>query len=106
MTQTWWMSLQSSLAQTLVAAAWQDLLLGATAALVLTALRGRRAAARHTVGMLFLIAMVAWPAWQLATTLGAEAGSPPALSASLSGMAIPTQETAAPTPDAPSGGSL
>lgn len=71
MTHSLWTTLQSALAQTLVAAAWQGLLLGAVAACVLSALRHARAATRHTVGMLLLVAMLVVPMWHLAGMLAA-----------------------------------
>lgn len=66
---TFWTLFETALAQSLVAALWQGVLLGGLAALALSTMRRSSAAARHTVGLLFLLAMVAAPAWQLADTL-------------------------------------
>jgi beta-lactamase regulating signal transducer with metallopeptidase domain len=64
-----WSMFESALAQSLLAALWQDALLTALAALVLAAMARRGAAARHVVGLLFLLAMLAVPAWQLGQSL-------------------------------------
>ncbi|HEX5684487.1 MAG TPA: M56 family metallopeptidase [Ideonella sp.] len=64
-----WSILESALAQSLLVALWQDALLTALAALVLAAMARRGAAARHVVGLLFLLAMLVVPAWQLGQSL-------------------------------------
>jgi len=68
---TFWSMFESALAQSLLGALWQDALLAALAALVLAAMARRSANARHAVGLLFLLAMLAAPAWQLVQCLQA-----------------------------------
>lgn len=68
---SFWTMFETALAQSLVATLWQGALLGALAALVLAAMRQRSAAARHVVGLLFLLAMVIAPVWQLVDALRA-----------------------------------
>ena len=53
--------LAPALATALLQALWQDAVLGVIAACVLASLARSRAALRHTVGMLFLVAMVVVP---------------------------------------------
>ena len=63
-------SLQSALGMSLLHSLWQVALIGVVAASVLVLLERRSAAARHTVGMAFLLAMAAAPvatfAWLMA----------------------------------------
>ncbi|MFZ5547723.1 MAG: M56 family metallopeptidase [Pseudomonadota bacterium] len=66
-----WMMIEAALAQALVAALWQVAALTAAAALVLAALARASAAAQHAVGLLFMVAMVAVPGWQLVDSLQA-----------------------------------
>jgi beta-lactamase regulating signal transducer with metallopeptidase domain len=68
---SFWTMFEAALAQSLVAALWQGALLGATAALVLSAMWQRSASARHLVGLLFLLAMLIAPVWHLVATLRA-----------------------------------
>lgn len=66
-----WNMIEAALAQALVSALWQVAALTAAAALVLAALARASAAARHAVGLLFMVAMVAVPGWQLVDSLQA-----------------------------------
>src|SRR5262249_44008377 len=59
-------ALESSLALSLLQALWQGTLLALAAKVTLSAMAKRSAAARHTVGLLFLLAMLACPLVQFA----------------------------------------
>ena len=61
---------ETALAQSLLAALWQDTALAAMAAATLAAMSRRTPAARHAVGLAFLLAMLWLPAAQLAQQLG------------------------------------
>ena len=61
---------EMALAQSLLDALWQDAALAALAAAMLAAMSRRTPAARHAVGLAFLLAMVWLPAAQLAQRLG------------------------------------
>ena len=56
-------TLESALALSLLEAAWWGALLGLAGLVVLAAMARRSAAARHAVGLGFLVAMVVAPAW-------------------------------------------
>jgi Zn-dependent protease with chaperone function len=66
-----WTMIEAALAQALVGALWQVAALTAAAALVLAAMARASAAARHAVGLLFMVAMVAVPGWQMVDSLQA-----------------------------------
>lgn len=61
----------SALTQALLSSLWQGALLGLLAALLSSALRHRSAALKHTVGMVFLLAMVLLPLATLMSLLSA-----------------------------------
>src|SRR5262245_56143543 len=67
--------LQSALVFALLQSLWQGALLGLGAAVSLTLMSRRSAAARHAVAMVFLGAMLLLPAWSF---VGALSGSPDA----------------------------
>lgn len=94
-----WSTIEAALAQVLVGALWQVAALTAVAALVLAAMGRSSAAARHAVGLLFMVAMVSWPGWQLVDALGAGPAAPagPAAEASGWAAAVPPWGTALPT---------
>lgn len=94
-----WTTIEAALAQVLVGALWQVAALTAAAALVLAAMARSSAAARHAVGLLFMLAMVAWPGWQLVDALQAAPAAPagPAVGAAGWAAAMPPWATALPT---------
>ncbi|MCE4553613.1 M56 family metallopeptidase [Roseateles cellulosilyticus] len=61
---------ETALVQSLLDALWQDAALAAIAAATLAAMSRRTPAARHAVGLAFLLAMLLLPAAQLAQQLG------------------------------------
>ena len=68
--------IESALALSLLQAAWWGVVLGLAAAVVLAAMARRSAAARHVVGLGFLVAMLVVPVWHFVALL---AGAPDAI---------------------------
>ncbi|HRI55194.1 MAG TPA: hypothetical protein PLW65_33900, partial [Pseudomonadota bacterium] len=74
--------IESALALSLLQAAWWGVVLGLAAAVVLAAMARRSAAARHVIGLGFLVAMLVVPVWHFvalllagAPDLGSRSGS-------------------------------